>query len=617
MNHRLLTYLFLLLNLSYHALSQGHGTLVDHVTHVTASTGEITKEESYLFQINDKDSQWLGEVSVPQYGSKVHIVEANIQSLDGTIVRKLKRKEIIQKADVSDFALHEDDLVKTFSLVHHIFPYRIFYKTRTSFKEYLSVTRWTPIKFYGVETKHAKLTVDLKDGFEVQMDYSENLTFKTESILNDARHTWEISNLSAIEKNSYAPPLGEVIPWVSVIPSEFHYGVQGSARTWSELGKWESDLIAGLDNLPPEEVLKVKELTKGLTDKKLIIETLYKYLQDNHRYIYVGIDIGGHKPYPASYVTKNRYGDCKALTNYMKSALSEVNIPSYYTTIYAGENPVRVNTGLPSQQANHVILCVPIEEDTVWLENTSNWHPANYLGTFTQDRYALLANGEESSLVKTPALSETDVLNKYTYHIDLVDIEVPTCKLEAQLGGEAYDDLNYLERNSSKQRQTSFIKNRLIPFESFSITDWELCRQAEKNVHSGFKAHLELQNFVRKLANTYALPIPKVGFKLGERSEKRTHPVRFNYPIHQQDSIVYQLTNEHIGDLKTPNSFNLESEFGEYKISFLKTENLVVVKRLFLLKKGNYALEKYPELYNFIDQIHKKENSFYILTNSQ
>ena len=128
-------------------------------------------------------------------------------------------------------------------------------------------------------------------------------------------------------------------------------------------------------------------------------------MQQKTRYISIQVGIGGWKPMLASEVDRLGYGDCKALTNYTRALLSEVGITSYYAKIYAGRGKRKSLDGnLVSQQSNHVILMVPFERDTTWLECTNQKIPFGHLGSFTDDRDALVITPEGGMLIKTPKI---------------------------------------------------------------------------------------------------------------------------------------------------------------------------------------------------------------------
>ncbi len=64
----------------------------------------------------------------------------------------------------------------------------------------------------------------------------------------------------------------------------------------------------------------------------------------------------------------------------------------------------------PEFQSNHVICCVPLQKDTIWLECTSESLPAGYLSGFTANRWCILIDENGGKLVHTPKYGYNDNL---------------------------------------------------------------------------------------------------------------------------------------------------------------------------------------------------------------
>ena len=161
-------------------------------------------------------------------------------------------------------------------------------------------------------------------------------------------------------------------------------------------------------------------LQTNLTDTYKKVAVLYDYLQKNTHYVLVTFGIGGLQPYEASYVARNKYGDCKALSNFMVALLKEAGIKSYPVAIWGGEEEREFVKDFPSHQSNHIICAVPIEKDTVWLEcTTSQFLPAGYLSWFTANRFGLLISENGGS-----PRSHTSLFTKgqYDYKKNFCDI---------------------------------------------------------------------------------------------------------------------------------------------------------------------------------------------------
>ncbi|WP_315822798.1 hypothetical protein [Paraflavitalea speifideaquila] len=95
----------------------------------------------------------------------------------------------------------------------------------------------------------------------------------------------------------------------------------------------------------------------------------------------------------------------------MYAALKAVGVKSYPALISADYNKEPLDPSFPMSGFNHVILCVPQPKDSIWLECTSKTNDFGVLGSFTENRNALLITEDGGALVTTPSSKPAD--NKF------------------------------------------------------------------------------------------------------------------------------------------------------------------------------------------------------------
>ena len=593
-----------------------HAQLIDYTTNLSFEKNKLAIEKSYLIQINSKQEDWIADIAIPySEEDNLNISVAQIIDKTGNIVRSIKKKDMTFQSAISRGTFHEDDFVKEFSLKWNDYPYQIRYKYKRKIKNYIEIARWFPIIHPNIPTINASLNVAIPFDYDVSIQYDEGIDYQLDST-HQFVHKFQISDIDAYEKQLFTPPLRELMPQVRIVPKEFNYDKKGSSESWTSFGLWQEAVIDGLDELTDSEKTIVDNLVEGLTDKKSIIETLYQHLQKHTRYVNVAIDVGGLKPYPASYVCEKKYGDCKALTIYMKAMLKHVGIPSYYTLIYAGNRPIRVKEDLPSQQFNHVLLCVPMEKDTIWLENTSDYSQIDFLGTFTQGRKALLVDGKNTKLIDTPVLDLNQVENKYEYSLDLDEKGNGVVKLLTNGTGIMYDEYCYIKNDFSEDDQKRYLESTFDLF-NIEVTDWNFTEVEDQNSTLKLEVEFDAKKQIRKVANIIALNHFPFDIYTFEKPEKRLYPLRINYPINNKEIIQYKLPYIESHQVELPDNIEIRSEYGLLSLKYELKENAIILTRLFQLYRGDYPIEKYEAFYEFNKSIQTAIEKSVILFNQK
>ena len=426
-------------------------------------------------------------------------------------------------------------------------------------------------------------------------------------------YRWKSSFEAYQENEIFAPPVQTLLPWVKIMPLNFQFDLAGSAEDWKSYGDWEYELLEEADDLPDQEKTRISVLLAGVTDTLEMVKTLYHDLQDRTRYVNVSIETGGMKPYPASYVTANRYGDCKALTNYFKTVLESAGIRCSYVNVFADE-PIRpVDREFPSQQFNHVILMVPLEKDSLWLDCTSKG-PFGYVGTFIQNRDAFVIYDGDSRFMRTPALNAADVAELRSVRISYPNPAISTVHVDCLFRGTQFERLRSLDESFNTDDRTRIFRNYFVE-DGFEMHDYSIEREDRDSACVALKYEATTNRFYQNYGpETVVKNLPFLLPRL-QNPGQRKFPVQLDYPDFERDTLVYEIP-PHLNVGGRTENVELKTTYGRYSFKMeVNDRELRVIKELEIFP-GSYALEEYPGFYEFIDQVKDYEaKPLLILTN--
>lgn len=566
-----------------------------------------------LIEIANKSGEKYTAVSIPYSKTeKLQIENAHIEDQNGNIIRVLKKSDIKEVSEIEENSLYQDRFVKKFELKHNVYPYRIRYQYKYVFDEFHEIIDWYPYLDEKIIVLKAKLEVQMPMNYKVKVFANGFLPAIPDTINSKVVYKFIQENIKWPKNESYSIPIREVLCNVRILPLDFKWFVTGSHSSWKDYGNWIYGLNEGTEDLSEDDKRKVKSLVAGLRDTMEIIETLYQYLQQQTRYINVSIGTGGLKPYPASYVVKNNYGDCKALSVYMKALLNVANITSYYTLINSGINSPQVIHEVPGLQFNHAILTIPVANDTIFLDCTSTGVPVGYAGTFIQGRFALLIKKDGSHLVKVPNLKIKDVVesNKHSYNLSLES----NCKVSIDnlYKGYLFDVFSGIKNSLDHTTTERFLKERFMNFPSFELNNWEIKKPFHDSAMIQLNATLELQNFLRSYGNALGFNLYPIYFPAFEKPANRVLPLCFEYPVCKIETFQYRLNS--LKAKRIPESIRLESKFGNFTLDATLQDNVLLVSRSLVLNQGKYELSDYPHFYNYIQQVISCSNPTILLT---
>jgi transglutaminase-like putative cysteine protease len=525
-----------------------------------------------------------------------------IYDQNGKKVKSFGYSDLEPQITFSGSTLYSDVKYKSLDPEYRTYPFTAEIKYTIDLKGSFSFPDWVIAEDNSVSTEKSLLSVTAPADFEIRF-FEQNMPRKGTSRKEGSRaiYEWSVENFRALKEEPFALPAERLSPAVFIVPAKFEIaGKKGSTSTWEEFGQFFADLNYNRNILPENFVAQIRELAALTPDTTEIVRKLYSMMQEKTRYVSVQIGIGGWQPIEAMKVHETSYGDCKALSNYMKSMLDAAGIKAYYTIVKAGAESRYINSGFPSNQFNHVIVCVPGENDTIWLECTSQRIPFNYLGTFSDDRDVLLVTENGGRLSHTRKYSSENIKSRNAV-VKLDPAGSGQATVSTVYSHSFYDAMArvLLSDNESQKR----LLTGLISLPGFTLTEFTVSQPDRNMPVIKEDLRLNLKGYATVMGNRMILPVNLLSrASMLPQSNDRYSEILINREESTIDTITYQIPPGYTpGSAFSP--VKLKSEFGSYEASLVSNGNQIIYVRKQTMNKGNYPPAKYPDFTDFINKI--------------
>jgi hypothetical protein len=545
----------------------------------------------------------------------INNVKATVYDSKGANVKKIKKSDFKDYSAFDGISLFNDNRLIHYNHTPISYPYTIYYEYEINTSNTAFIPDWILNGGYSQSVQSAKFSLKYPSNIALFKSEENFRGYEITKVEDLGFLSYEIKDLAALKWEPYTPALYDFLPTVKFGISKFNLeGVDGVALNWKEFGKWYYDnLIQNTLELPEETKLKIKSMTANTSDSVEKAKIVYEYVQSKVRYISVQVGIGGYKPMLARDVDRLGYGDCKALTNYTSALLKEVGIASFHTLIFGGEKR-SLNKSIASPQGNHMILYVPIADQDLWLECTSQKDPFAEIGGFTDDRDALVLSPDGGVIKHTKIYKTEDNLQttKGNYTIDSDGNIAADVYIEST--GTQYSD-NLLGNDGKNQKELDIIfKKYLSNINNIRFSKIEVFNNKET---FKFEEKLAFTATNYGVLNGVRLLVPINAFNNNSDAPARIRDRKLPFEISMNfldiDEIKIALPKE----LKIeyiPEKVALSTKFGTYSFEMIKIDDHnYLFKRSLKIISGNFQKEDYESYRNFRKEISKHDNSKIIL----
>jgi hypothetical protein len=237
------------------------------------------------------------------------------------------------------------------------------------------------------------------------------VTTTVEEHKNSITYTWKTKSIGRYKEYSNAPSSPAGLP--RIIPYITDYTLPGTNEKVALISDTKSPYqflyryIAAVNQKEDAAIQqKVNELTNKCTDNGCKAAAIYKWVQDNIKYVAFEDSLGGFVPREAADIYQRKFGDCKDMSSLLVSMFRAAGLEAYFTWIGTRDKPYFYSEVPLPLVSNHMICAWKNEGKWIFVDGT---HSTIQLGVppySLQGKEAFIAiNEQQFEIVKVPEIA--------------------------------------------------------------------------------------------------------------------------------------------------------------------------------------------------------------------
>ncbi|MDP4214157.1 MAG: DUF3857 domain-containing protein [Bacteroidota bacterium] len=581
------------------------------------SPGHAVIRERHVYTIlSEKADDYATYKTTYDKFISINYVNAVLYDASGRELKRFKKKDMQDHPIEGEGSFVSDDRYKIGSFYCHTYPYTVDFEEEDEKNGFMHIDDWFPQPSIQGSVEYSKYTVIAPSDYGVRFKMlNSKITPAITEKSNKKTYTWEIRNLPAIEEIPFSPELICYAPYLMVGPTDIDVeGYKGNMSSWNDFARFYGSLQKGRDMLPEEIRQKVHALTDAVNLPQEKVAVLYDYLQKNTHYVGIQLGIGGWQTFDAAYVAHNKYGDCKALSNFMVALLKEAGIKGYPVIIRGGRDHRDFEKDFTNDPFNHIICCVPLNKDTLWLECTSQYLPAGYLSDFTSNRYGLMVEDNGGELVHTPVYSLADNTQFRSLSARLDAEGTLSVVSNTSYKAACQDPINSFINFRSKEDQLRVLKSK-FDLPTYDVTAFDYQQDYSKRlpvIQESMK--LTVTNYAQVSGKRIFINpdiLSRSSTKLLE-DKNRQYDVEFDDEYIHVDSVQILIPEGYQTESK-PADIALQNKFGRYSTHTEVGADRIVYYRKLEQYSGRFPGKEYGDVVKFYNQIYNADHSRIVL----